>query len=65
MFADLSEADKAANLWLRILPNKLDEEVAADIVAGFGGVMTKRTITQAGYINVPFDSPFKSERYKY
>jgi adenosylhomocysteinase len=39
--------------------------VAADMVAGFGGVMTKLTITQADYINVPFDGPFKSESYKY
>jgi adenosylhomocysteinase len=64
-FADLSAADKQANLWLKILPKKLDEEVAADMVAGFGGVMTKLTTTQAGYINVPFDGPFKPESYKY
>jgi hypothetical protein len=35
------------------LPKKLDEEVAADMVAGFGGVITKLTSTQASYINVP------------
>ena len=64
-FADLNEADKKANLWLKILPKKLDEEVAADMVAGFGGVMTKLTTIQADYINVPFDGPFKSESYKY
>jgi adenosylhomocysteinase len=52
-FADLSPADKQANLWLRILPKKLDEEVAADMVAGFGGVITKLTSTQASYINLP------------
>jgi len=27
--------------------------------------MTKLTTTQAGYINVPFDGPFKPESYKY
>jgi adenosylhomocysteinase len=64
-FADLSPADKQANLWLRILPKKLDEEVAADMVAGFGGVMTKLTNTQANYINVPSEGPFKPESYKY
>ena len=32
---------------------------------GFDGVMTKLTTTQADYINVPFDGPFKSESYKY
>jgi len=47
------------------LTKKLDEEVAADMVAGFGGVMTKLTTAQAGYINVPFDGPFKPESYKY
>jgi S-adenosylmethionine synthetase len=35
------------------------------IVAGFGGVMTILTTTQADYINVPFDGPFKPESYKY
>ena len=64
-FADLSPSDKAANLWLKILPKKLDEEVAADMVAGFGGVMTKLTSTQAKYINVPPEGPFKPESYKY
>ena len=43
----------------------VDQEVAADMVAGFGGVMTKLTTTQADYISVPFDGPFKSESYKY
>jgi len=32
-FLGLSQADKAANLWLRILPKKLDE-VAAGMMAG-------------------------------
>jgi adenosylhomocysteinase len=64
-FADLNPEEKAANLWLRILPKKLDEEVAADMVAGFGGVMTKLTNTQANYINVPSEGPFKPESYKY
>ncbi|MBT7331362.1 MAG: adenosylhomocysteinase, partial [Oceanospirillaceae bacterium] len=64
-FANLSAADKQANLWLKVLPKKLDEEVAADMVAGFGGVMTKLTDTQANYINVSAQGPFKPESYKY
>jgi len=64
-FANLNAADKQANLWLKVLPKKLDEEVAADMVAGFGGVMTKLTATQASYINVPAQGPFKPESYKY
>ena len=64
-FADLSEVDKKANLWLKILPKKLDEEVVAVMVASFGGVMTKLTTTQADCIKVSFDGPFKAEIYKY
>ena len=64
-FADLSETEKSQNIWLRVLPKKLDEEVAADMVAGFGGVITKLTKTQADYINVDAAGPFKPESYKY
>ena len=64
-FADISEADKAANLYVKILPKKLDEEVAKDMVEGFGGVITQMTDAQASYINVPLDGPFKPESYKY
>jgi len=41
------------------------EEVAAGMVGGFGGVMTILTDTQAKYINIPKEGPFKSETYKY
>jgi len=64
-FADLSEAEKLANITVEILPKKLDEEVAAGMVGGFGGVLTIMTDTQADYINTPKDGPFKSETYKY
>jgi len=64
-FAALSDADKAANLYVKILPKKLDEEVAKDMVEGFGGVITQMTDAQASYINVPLDGPFKPESYKY
>jgi adenosylhomocysteinase len=64
-FADLSEADKAENIYVRVLPKKLDEEVAADMVAGFGGVLTTLTQEQADYINVPVAGPYKPESYKY
>lgn len=64
-FADLAEADKKEALYVKVLPKKLDEEVAADMVAGFGGVITKLTDTQAKYINVSAEGPFKPESYKY
>ncbi|MEL0067404.1 MAG: adenosylhomocysteinase, partial [Gammaproteobacteria bacterium] len=50
---------------LEVLPKKLDEEVAAHMVAGFGGVITQLTKEQADYINVPVEGPFKVDSYKY
>ncbi|WP_299770158.1 adenosylhomocysteinase [uncultured Pseudoteredinibacter sp.] len=64
-FADLMEGEKKDALYVKVLPKKLDEEVAADMVAGFGGVITKLTQTQADYISVEVDGPFKPESYKY
>ncbi len=64
-FADLMEAEKAESVYVKVLPKKLDEEVAKDMVEGFGGVITKLTPTQAKYINVKVDGPFKPEAYKY
>jgi len=64
-FADLPEEEKAKNVYVKILPKKLDEEVAKDMVEGFGGVLTKLTQTQADYISVPVDGPYKPESYKY
>ena len=64
-FADLEAGEKADAITLEVLPKKLDEEVAADMVKGFGGVITQLTTEQAGYINVPVDGPYKVESYKY
>jgi len=64
-FADLPEADKQAALYVKVLPKKLDEEVAAEMVRGFGGVITRMTDNQAKYINVPVDGPYKPDSYKY
>ena len=64
-FADLPEADKSAKITVEVLPKKLDEEVAAGMVGGFGGVLTIMTDTQADYINTPKDGPFKPDTYKY
>lgn len=60
-FADQPNAE----VTLQVLPKKLDEEVAAHMVRGFGGVLTKLTPTQAEYINVPVDGPFKVDSYRY
>jgi len=64
-FADLEDDLKSAALKVEVLPKKLDEEVAAHMVAGFGGVLTRLTPEQAKYIHVTVDGPFKTESYKY
>ena len=64
-FADIDASLKTDAITVKVLPKKLDEEVAADMVAGFGGVMTKLSKTQADYIGVSVEGPFKPESYKY
>jgi adenosylhomocysteinase len=64
-FANLEDKLKPAAVKVEVLPKKLDEEVAAHMVAGFGGVVTKLTQEQADYIHVSVDGPFKGEDYKY
>ncbi len=56
---------KTDAITLTVLPKKLDEEVAADMVRGFNGVITQLTQVQADYINVPVEGPYKVETYKY
>ncbi|SFV76693.1 Adenosylhomocysteinase [hydrothermal vent metagenome] len=58
-------ADNGGDIYVEVLPKKLDEEVAAGMVGGFGGVLTTLTDAQAKYINVPKEGPFKPESYKY
>ncbi|MBU5615598.1 adenosylhomocysteinase [Psychrobacter sp. TAE2020] len=64
-FADLPVDERSDNLYVRVLPKKLDEEVAAAMVAGFNGTLTKLTNKQAEYLGVPVEGPFKPETYKY
>ncbi|SMN17195.1 Adenosylhomocysteinase [uncultured Candidatus Thioglobus sp.] len=58
-------ADNGGDIYVEVLPKKLDEEVAAGMVGGFGGVLTTLTDVQAKYINVPKEGPYKPESYKY
>ena len=64
-FANLEAELKPGALSVEVLPKKLDEEVAAHMVAGFGGVLTRLTSEQADYISVNTDGPFKPDSYKY
>lgn len=64
-FANLESNLKPAAITVEVLPKKLDEEVAAHMVRGFGGVITQLTEQQAKYIGVKADGPFKPDSYKY
>ena len=64
-FADLPADTRTDNLYVKVLPKKLDEEVAAAMVAGFNGTLTKLTEKQAEYLGVPVEGPFKPDAYKY
>lgn len=64
-FADLPTDERFDNLYVKVLPKKLDEEVAAAMVAGFNGTLTKLTEKQAEYLGVPVEGPFKPDAYKY
>ena len=64
-FADLPLNEKLSNIRVDVLPKKLDEEVAAGMVSGVGGVMTTMTDEQADYIGVSKVGPYKPELYRY
>ena len=60
-FADLPVAEKTQNVTVMVLPKKLDEEVALEMVKGFGGVVTQLTAKQAEYIGVAVEGPFAGQ----
>ena len=64
-YANQNLATKEKMLVVEVLPKKLDEEVAVEMVKGFSGVLTRLKASQAEYINVPIDGPYKDENYRY
>ena len=48
-----------------MLPKKLDEEVAAAHLEKLGVKLTKLTPTQAQYLGIQQEGPFKPEHYRY
>lgn len=50
---------------VHMLPKKLDEEVAALHLEKLGIKLTKLTNTQADYLSVAGDGPFKQDHYRY
>jgi len=64
-YADQNDVVKQKLLAVEVLPRHLDEEVAAHMVKGFSGVLTRLTPEQSKYINTPINGPYKSETYRY
>ena len=64
-YADQDAAAKKTALKVEVLPKHLDEEVAACMVRGFGGVITRMTAEQSEYLGIPVEGPFKPDSYKY
>jgi adenosylhomocysteinase len=59
-----TESDKY-DLGVHVLPKKLDEEVARLHLDHLGVKLTKLTPSQAAYIDVPVEGPYKPEHYRY
>ncbi len=59
------DPNQREEITVEVLPKSLDEEVAAYMVHGFGGVVTSLTTEQASYINVKESGPYKPDSYKY
>jgi len=52
-------------LGVHVLPKKLDEKVASLHLEKLGIELTKLTPSQAEYLGVPVEGPFKSDHYRY
>jgi adenosylhomocysteinase len=65
LFAKKWADKKSEPVFLKVLPKRLDEEVARNMVEGFSGVITQLTPDQAKYINVKVEGPYKLDEYKY
>ena len=51
--------------FVKVLPKKLDEEVASLMVEGFGGVITKLTAEQYKYLSLEEGNQIKDDDYRY
>uniref|UniRef100_A0A182W2Q6 adenosylhomocysteinase n=1 Tax=Anopheles minimus TaxID=112268 RepID=A0A182W2Q6_9DIPT len=50
---------------VHVLPKKLDEEVAALHLDKLGVKLTKLSLHQANYLNLPAEGPYKPDHYRY
>jgi len=51
--------------YVKVLPRKLDEEVASLMVEGFGGVITTLTSEQYEYLSLKEGKQIKNDDYRY
>jgi adenosylhomocysteinase len=62
---DLHANAKSYEKKVYVLPKQLDEEVARLHLEHLGVKLTKLTPSQAQYLDVPVDGPFKPDHYRY
>jgi adenosylhomocysteinase len=62
---ELATNNKQYEKKVYVLPKKLDEKVARLHLDKLGVKLTKLSKTQADYIGVPTDGPYKAEHYRY
>jgi adenosylhomocysteinase len=62
---ELATNNKSYEKKVYVLPKKLDEKVARLHLDKLGVKLTKLSKTQADYIGVPQDGPYKAEHYRY
>ena len=50
---------------VHVLPKRLDEEVARLHLDKLGAKLTRLTVSQADYLGLDADGPYKADRYRY
>jgi adenosylhomocysteinase len=65
VLAQIELYTKKYELGVYVLPKKLDEEVARLHLGKLGVKLTKLTDSQAKYLNLPVEGPYKPEHYRY
>ena len=60
-----TNADNYKEVGIYLLPKHVDEEVARLHLAHVGAELTNLTSTQANYIGVPVEGPYKLDTYRY
>jgi adenosylhomocysteinase len=50
---------------VHVLPKELDEKVARLHIGKLGVKLTKLTKTQAEYLGIPIEGPYKPDHYRY